>query len=264
MEHPGGQCCKPGAFWGHVPSSGGGAGSGMASRVTEPWGVTVLAALGRGAEWPALDGFPDTLPQHLPHSGHHQPWWQLPSSSFSPHLLFFTIVEAQPFPGFLNPHISTFLGLLGLWFSAQCWGVDHFGPVCSWGALSSCPGTITLCHLESEHRALARCPPPALGWEVSGHITGLYGHVLTGRGLESFQDFPFSIGKLVSVPGPLLKPSREIVLVPNAVVSLILSHWWTGLGETKWLISPVDRYVFRYNKTCLFYKIRTWMCTGII
>lgn len=52
MDHSEGQCYKPGGFWGHMTSSGGGAGSGTAGSKAgfgKPWGahVTVIAALDR-------------------------------------------------------------------------------------------------------------------------------------------------------------------------------------------------------------------------
>lgn len=88
-----GQCYKPGVLWGHVPSSGGGAGSGMASSqggFANPWGphAAVITAPGTGSKGPAPDGFLNTALQHPPHSGHHQLWWQHPWTSFSLHLLF--------------------------------------------------------------------------------------------------------------------------------------------------------------------------------
>lgn len=101
MEHSEGQCYKPGVLWGPRASSGGGAGSGMASSkggFGKPWGspVTVITALGRGSKCPAPDGFLNALLQHLPQ-------WPSPAGMAAPFLLTSLSPQCN-----MNPHTVTF------------------------------------------------------------------------------------------------------------------------------------------------------------
>lgn len=166
MGHSEGQCYKPGVLWEHMTSSAGGVGSGMASSkggFGRPWGapVTVITAPGRASKWPALDGFLNTVLQHPPHSGHHQLWWQHPLSSFSLHLLF-PQSGSSAFSWLFEPwHYHLFRAAGALTFSSM---LRCESEVALWACLQPedpspvALGTITPCHLDSEHKDPVNVP----------------------------------------------------------------------------------------------------------